>query len=553
LIENVQTDADSFPWWKRGVIYQIYPRSFQDSNGDGTGDLRGITERLDYLSWLGIDAFWISPFYPSPMADFGYDVSNYRDVDPLFGTLADFDALVEEAHARGLKVVIDFVPNHTSDQHPWFVESRSSRDNPKRDWYVWRDPKPDGSPPNNWLATFGGPAWTLDEATGQYYLHGFLPQQPDLNWRNPEVKEAMLDALRFWLRRGVDGFRFDVAHHIMKDPELRDNPANETPGMLHKPMGDFDSQLHVMDRMHADLHPTYQEIRAVIDSFNTETQPRFMIGETHVFEPVQWASLYGEQLNEMHMPANFGLLRAQWNAKSVRAHVDSIEAALPAGAWPNYVLSNHDDWRTATRVGPPQAKVAMMLLLTLRGTPTIYYGEELGMENVEIPPDQEQDPAGLRVPGIGMGRDPERTPMQWDASPNAGFAPEGVTTWLPLAPDYETRNVAVEKADPKSILNLTNELLELRKSYTALAVGDYAAIDGVPDECFVYTRSAAGQRVLIALNLTNQEHQFTLPYTGTGQVVTSTGKDRTGKISLTFMVLQPNEGILIDITGAKLA
>ena len=553
MIENVQTDADSFPWWKRGVIYQIYPRSFQDSNGDGTGDLRGITERLDYLSWLGIDAFWISPFYPSPMADFGYDVSNYRDVDPLFGTLADFDALVEEAHARGLKVVIDFVPNHTSDQHPWFVESRSSRDNPKRDWYVWRDPKPDGSPPNNWLATFGGPAWTLDEATGQYYLHGFLPQQPDLNWRNPEVKEAMLDALRFWLRRGVDGFRFDVAHHIMKDPELRDNPANETPGILHKPMGDFDSQLHVMDRMHADLHPTYQEIRAVIDSFNTETQPRFMIGETHVFEPVQWASLYGEQLNEMHMPANFGLLRAQWNAKSVRAHVDSIEAALPAGAWPNYVLSNHDDWRTATRVGPPQAKVAMMLLLTLRGTPTIYYGEELGMENVEIPPDQEQDPAGLRVPGIGMGRDPERTPMQWDASPNAGFAPEGVTTWLPLAPDYKTRNVAVEKADPKSILNLTNELLELRKSHTALAVGDYAAIDGVPDECFVYTRSTAGQRVLIALNLTNQEHQFTLPYTGTGQVVTSTGKDRTGKISLTFMVLQPNEGILIDITGAKLA
>ncbi len=323
--------------------------------------------------------------------------------------------------------------------------------------------------------------------------------------------------------------------------------------MLHKPMGDFDSQLHVMDRMHADLHPTYQEIRAVIDSFNTETQPRFMIGETHVFEPVQWASLYGEQLNEMHMPANFGLLRAQWNAKSVRAHVDSIEAALPAGAWPNYVLSNHDDWRTATRVGPPQAKVAMMLLLTLRGTPTIYYGEELGMENVEIPPDQEQDPAGLRVPGIGMGRDPERTPMQWDASPNAGFAPEGVTTWLPLAPDYETRNVAVEKADPKSILNLTNELLELRKSHPALAVGDYAAIDGVPDECFVYTRSTAGQRVLIALNLTNQEHQFTLPYTGTGQVVTSTGKDRTGKISLTFMVLQPNEGILIDITGAKLA
>jgi alpha-glucosidase len=553
LVEHRNDDASPFPWWKRGVIYQIYPRSFQDSNGDGTGDLRGVTERLDYLSWLGIDAFWMSPFYPSPMADFGYDVSDYCDVDPLFGTLADFDALVVEAHERGLKVIIDFVPNHTSDQHPWFVESRSSRDNPKRDWYIWRDPKPDGSPPNNWLATFGGPAWTFDEATGQYYHHGFLPQQPDLNWRNDEVKEAMLNNIRFWLERGVDGFRFDVAHHIMKDPELRDNPMNEGEAALHKPMGDFGTQLHVMDRMHADLHGMYREIRSVIDSYDTDLQPRFMIGETHVFDPVQWATLYGEQLDEMHMPANFGLLKAGWNAREVRAHVDAIEAALPPDAWPNYVLSNHDDWRTATRVGQKQAKVAMMLLLSLRGTPTIYYGEELSMENVDIPPHLEKDPAGLRVPGIGMGRDPERTPMQWDASPNAGFCPEGVMPWLPLADDYQTRNVAVEKADPKSILNLTRELLELRTSHPALAVGDYAPIDGLPEQCFVYTRSTPNQCLLIALNLTNEEHQFMLPYTGTGQVVTSTGKDRSGKISLTFMVLQPNEGILIDITGAKLA
>jgi alpha-glucosidase len=278
-----------------------------------------------------------------------------------------------------------------------------------------------------------------------------------------------------------------------------------------------------------------------------------MIGETHLFDPVEWATLYGQALDEMHMPANFGLLRAQWNAVSVREHIDAIEAALPAGAWPNYVLCNHDDWRTATRVGAPQAKVAMMLLLTVRGTPIMYYGEELGMENVPIPPEKEQDPHGLRVPGLGLGRDPERTPMQWDTSANAGFSPEGVETWLPIADDYQERNVAVERDDPKSILNLARELLALRASHPALAVGDYAAIDGLPPECYVYTRTCDSQRMLVALNLTNDEHQFMLPYTGTGQVVTSTGKDRTGKISLTFMVLQPNEGILIDITGAKLA
>ena len=320
----------SLPWYHKTTIYQIYPRSFYDSNSDGIGDLQGIIQKLDYIRELGFETIWTSPFFSSPQSDFGYDISDYTDIAPEYGTMNDALQLIEEVHKRGMRIVLDMVMNHTSEEHPWFKESRSSRDNPKADWYIWRDPKPDGSPPNNWLATFGGPAWTLDEATGQYYHHGFLPQQPDLNWRNPEVKEAMLDAIRFWLRRGVDGFRFDVAHHIMKDPEFRDNPLVETPGSLHKPMGEFGTQLHVMDRMHADLHPTYQEIRAVIDSFNTETQPRFMIGETHVFEPTQWASLYGEQLNEMHMPANFGLLRAQWNAKSVREHVDSIEAAIPA-------------------------------------------------------------------------------------------------------------------------------------------------------------------------------------------------------------------------------
>ncbi|HRA46961.1 MAG TPA: alpha-amylase family glycosyl hydrolase [Thermomicrobiales bacterium] len=553
MTEVQQDDGLAFPWWKRGVIYQVYPRSFQDSNGDGTGDLRGITSRLDYVSWLGVSAIWISPFYPSPMADFGYDVSDYCAVDPLFGTLADFDALLTEAHARDIRVIVDFVPNHTSDQHPWFLESRASKDNPKRDWYFWRDAKPDGTLPNNWLAHFGGPMWTLDEATGQYYLHSFLPQQPDLNWRNPEVKAAMLDALRFWLDKGVDGFRFDVAHNIMKDPNLADNPPAGNTAQWHRFAGDFSTQLHINDKNHPDIHVIYKEIRKLIDSYSTPGHERFMIGETHVYDGPTWAALFGDHLDEMHMPGNFGLLKTPWNATAIRSHVEMIEQAVPEGGWPNYVISNHDDPRTATRVGAKQAKVAMMLLLTLRGTPTIYNGEELGMENVAIPADRERDPWGLRVPGLGLGRDPQRTPMQWDTSPNAGFTTPAATPWLPLADDWETRNVAVEKDDAKSILNLTEELLVLRGTHPALAHGDWEAIGGLPEECLVYTRSTAEQRLLVALNLTDTEHQFMLPYTGTGLVITSTGKDRTGKISLTFMVLQPNEGILIDITGAKLA
>ena len=413
--------------------------------------------------------------------------------------------------------------------------------------------KADGTCPTTGCSAFGGPAWTLDEATGEYYLHSFLPKQPDLNWRNPEIKAAMLDVLRFWLDRGVDGFRFDVAHNIIKDPNLADNPEATGGQEGHRPAGDYSSQHHVNDRNHPDIHAVYREVRALIDSYSTPGNERFMIGETHVFDGPEWAALFGDNLDEMHLPGNFGLLRAPWTATEIRKHVEMIEHAVPDGGWPNYVISNHDDPRTATRVGTKQAKVAMMTLLTLRGTPTIYNGEELGMENVEIPADREQDPWGKRVPGLNLGRDPQRTPMQWDSSENAGFAADGVTTWLPLEEVASTRNVAVEQDDPKSILNLTHELLQLRKSHSALAVGSWAPIDGLPSECLVYTRETPDQRLLIALNLTDTEHQFTLPYTGTGLVITSTGKDRTGKISLTFMVLQPNEGILIDITGAKLA
>ncbi|MGI9610643.1 MAG: alpha-amylase family glycosyl hydrolase, partial [Acidimicrobiia bacterium] len=322
-------DSELF-WWQTAVIYQIYPRSFQDSNRDGVGDLAGITGRLPYLADLGVDAVWISPFYPSPMADFGYDVADYTDVDPLFGTIADFDDLLAEAHRLGLKVIVDIVPNHTSNQHPWFLESRNSRDNPKRDWYVWRDAKPDGSPPNNWLGVFGGLAWEWDDATGQFYLHSFIPEQPDLNWRNPEVVEAMHDVYRFWLDRGVDGFRIDVAQRIMKDPDLRDNPPAYTEGGgVFKSMGEYESQLHVHDVGHPDIHDAYRDLRTVVDAYEP---PRGIFGEVHVFDLDEWAAYYGRDLDGMHMPFNFTLVYVPWDTSEVRKRVDALEAALPPGA-----------------------------------------------------------------------------------------------------------------------------------------------------------------------------------------------------------------------------
>ncbi|MGD2105625.1 MAG: alpha-amylase family glycosyl hydrolase, partial [Anaerolineae bacterium] len=339
------------------MIYQIYPRSFKDTTGNGVGDLWGVIEKLDYVSdLLGVDAIWLSPFYPSPQADFGYDVADYTDVDPLYGKLDTFDELVREAHRRDVKVIIDLVPNHTSDRHPWFIESRSARDNPKRDWYIWADPRPDGSPPNNWLSVFGGSAWEWDEASKQYYLHSFLKEQPDLNWRNPEVKDAMFDVVRFWLERDVDGFRVDVAHYIMKDPQLRDNPVDPRAAKsIHRSLGDYDSQFHAHDHGHPDVHAVYRELRQVLDSYSQE-RPRVSLGEIHIFDWEEWASYYGESLDELHMPFNFGLLGAGWDAQSVRDVVESVEAVLLAQAWPNYVLGNHDEPRLATRHGRDEAR-----------------------------------------------------------------------------------------------------------------------------------------------------------------------------------------------------
>jgi glycosidase len=539
----------SYLWWQTGVIYQIYPRSFKDTTGNGVGDLRGVIQKMDYLSeTLGVDAIWLSPFYPSPMADFGYDVADYTDVDPLFGDLATLDELVDRAHGRDINIIIDLVPNHSSDRHPWFQESRSSRDNPKRDWYIWADPQSDGSPPNNWLSVFGGLAWEWDEATGQYYLHSFLKEQPDLNWRNPEVKEAMFDVVRFWLERGVDGFRVDVAHYVMKDPYLRDNPpAPEGARLIHRPLGDYDSQVHVHDKNHPDVHDVYREFRQILDSYSDE-RPRMSVGEVHIFDWDEWAAYYGDDLDELHMPFNFALLNVAWEAEEIRRVVDSLEAAIPEGGWPNYVLGNHDESRLASRLGRDGARVAAMLLLTLRGTPTIYYGDEIGMTDVPIPLDRQQDP--WRIEGsMEMGRDPARTPMQWNAAPNAGFSPPTTPElWLPFAADFATVNVERQLAQPSSMLNLYRRLLAYRKATPALQRGSYRGLDDAPEGCFLFTREAEGQRVLVALNFSSQERRLSLPALGGGSIVVSTELDRAGPVDLTNAVLRAEEGVIVELS-----
>ena len=536
-------ESQKYHWWQSGVVYQIYPRSFKDSNNDGVGDLKGIIEKLDYLNdgtrkSLGIDAIWLSPFQRSPMADFGYDVSDYCDVDPLFGSLEDFDRLVEEAHHRGMKVIIDYVPNHTSDQHPWFLESRSSRDNPKRDWYIWRDAKPDGSPPNNWGSFFGGPAWTFDEKTGQYYMHQFVPEQPELNWRNPEVKKAMLDVLRFWMKRGVDGFRMDVVGLLIKDKDLRDNPPNPlAPENL--PENDlFGRQLHTYSEDQEEIHEIIREIRQTLDEYSD----RVGIGELW-FQMDRWIRYYGENGDGLHLPFNFRLMWQEWNAQAMRQCVDELEAALPNFAWPNYVLGNHDQSRFATRFGgQEQARLAGLMLLTLRGTPTVYYGDELGIENGEIPPHKIQDPQGINL-GAHRTRDVARTPMQWDASEYAGFST--VEPWLPVSADYQSRNVAVMSEQPQSIYNFYRELFWMRHNSPALHGGTYRPLD-VEGNVYVYERENGDDHKLVALNFSGDPCTIA-PMEGMGRVVLSTHMDREGEISLSCIKLRPNEGVIIDL------
>jgi alpha-glucosidase len=536
--DRQRNDINTFHWWERGIIYQIYPRSFKDGNGDGIGDLRGIQSKLDYLEWLGVDAIWISPIFPSPMADFGYDVSNYTDIDPVFGTLVEFDALLADVHARGMKLLLDYVPNHTSDQHPWFLDARSSRTSVKRDWYIWRDPAPGGGPPNNWLANFGGSAWEWDEKTRQYYYHAFLKEQPDLNWRNPDVRNAMLDVLRFWLDRGVDGFRVDVMHHLVKDTEFRDNPPNPDwqPGMS--------PYRELLTTYTVDL-PEVQEIVGQMRGVIEEYDDRMLVGE--IYLPVErLMAYYGASGQGAHLPFNFQLIRLPWKAKEIAAAVERYEALLPSYAWPNWVLGNHDKPRIATRAGAPQAGVAAMLLLTLRGTPTMYYGDEIGMHDVPISPHQVQDPFEKNVPGLGLGRDPVRTPMQWTGGRWAGFSTG--RPWLPLADDFKDANVARESENPTSLLTLYRRLIELRRAEPALSVGDYAALSAGVD-VMAYMRKAGERRLLIALNFSAQPRSFNLAeLQARSRLLLSTNLDRKREEFGEELTLGGNEGVIVELT-----
>jgi alpha-glucosidase len=526
------------PWWQTGVVYQIYPRSFADADGDGVGDLPGIAAHLDYVAALGVDAIWLSPIYRSPMADFGYDISDYRDVDPLFGTIDDLDTLVREAHGRGLRVILDLVPNHTSDEHPWFAESRASRDNPKRDWYIWRDAGPGGSVPNNWPSFFGGPAWELDEATGQYYLHLFHRKQPDLNWHNPEVRDAVYDVMRFWLDRGIDGFRIDVLWLLAKDETFADSP----------PLPPREHELDVARLEHPgfedreETHDIVREMRALVDEYDH----RVLIGEIYLpYERL--VRYYGERLDGVHLPFNFGLVTAsRFDAPTVRRLVEEYESLLPEGAWPNWVLGNHDISRIATRAGQAGARLAQMLLLTLRGTPTCYYGDELGLADGEIPPERVVDPQAA----TGRNRDPARTPMPWDASPTAGFSPDGVKPWLPVAAGHEQRNVQAQESDPRSELSLFRSLTALRRAHKPLQLGSLRLLDATEArDVLAYVRELAGERLLVALHLGAEPGAVDLSSAAarSADVLLSTELDRAGEADLAALELRPREGVVLSL------
>ncbi len=529
-------------WWRQAVFYEIYVRSFQDSNGDGVGDLAGLTQRLDYLNdgtprSLGVDALWLTPINPSPMYDFGYDVSEYTAVDPLFGTLGDLDTLIAEAHRRGIRIILDLVPNHSSHEHAWFRDARRSRSAAKRDWYIWRDPSSDGGPPNNWVSSFGGPAWTLDETTGQYYLHSFLAEQPDLNFRNPAVVAAMEGVIGFWLERGVDGFRVDVIHKMIKDAALRDNPPPDESDP--HPIRDYFGQQHIYDHDRPEVHDIIRSWRRLLD----QAGARMMVGEVYLLDPAAVVPYYGRALDELNLAFNFAFLWSPWDAAAFRARVDEMEALLPPGAQPTYVLSSHDAPRHRTRfddpgLGADRARLAALMLLTLRGTPFLYYGEEIGMRDGEIPSDRVCDPVGKRFPGLG--RDPERTPMQWSAAANAGFT-RAADTWLPVSDDYAAVNVAAQDHDPDSLLNFYRRAIWFRKSAPALTLGSYRPLDSAPDT-FVYVREHAQQRLLVALNFSSEERAVD----ASGSIALATVSTRSGPVP-GRVVLQPCEGLVVAL------
>ena len=491
---NESVDAEGDHWWQHAVFYEIYPRSFADSNNDGIGDLNGINARLDYLHWLGVDAIWLTPMFPSPQVDFGYDVSDYQNVNPEYGTLADMDRLIAEAKKRNIRIILDFVMNHTSDKHPWFIESSSSRTNPKRDWYVWKDSAKQNQPPNNWVSLFGGPAWKFDPRTNQWYYHYFYPEQPDLNWRNPAVERAMFDVTRWWYRRGVSGFRLDAVDTLFEDPDLRDNPVMDNEKNAY---GD-PKEKDVYNTKLPGIHDVLQRLRRVADQSKA-----VLIGETWTRDITELKSYYGAHGNELHMPMD--LMFTTVNKLSAVEFRRQIAAVDGAGGWPVYVLSNHDIRRVYDRYGDGKnndqiAKLMAALYLTLRGTPILYYGEEIGMENRDPRRREDvKDPIGKLGWPNEKGRDGERTPMQWDAGANAGFSK--AAPWMPVGPRFAKYNVAVEQKDPGSILNFYRRLLGLRHKDPAFVEGKYMPLNENDAHVLTYLRSYKGRNLLVLLNM----------------------------------------------------
>ena len=516
-------NAGAPPWWRAGVLYQIYPRSFADATGDGHGDLVGLIEHLDHLAWLGVDGIWLSPITTSPQADWGYDVADYVDVDPDFGTLEDLDRLVAESRSRGIRVLMDLVPNHTSDRHRWFVDARSSRDAAHRDWYVWADGR-DGGPPNNWRSPFGGSAWEWDEATGQYYLHNFLDRQPDLNWWNPAVRDAFDEIVRFWFDRGIAGFRIDVAHALVKDELLRDDTVaieSDPPSVrAHGLRADFS-----MNR--PEGHDVLRRWRAIADTYDPN---RVLLGETYVWDLEAMARFYGGGADELHLALNVPFLHASIGPE-MREVVSRTTALLPAGAWALWAGSNHDAGRFPTRWcdgDERRVRAALVMLLTLRGTPLLYYGDEIGMPDVPIPRDRVRDP---------VGRDGCRTPMQWTAE--GGFTSDGVEPWLPIG-DAATRNVAAQHEDPTSILHLCRDLIALRRVRAELHAGDAAPVEA-PDDVWAWRR---GERIVVALNHGDADAAF--PAAGTVLIGTDRGRD--GQAVDGELALEPWEAVVLETT-----
>jgi alpha-glucosidase len=485
--------TESHLWWRDGAIYQIYPRSFADSNGDGLGDLNGICSRLGYLEELGISAIWLSPIYPSPDIDFGYDICDYTAIDPRFGTMHDFDRLVAEAHQRGIRIVLDLVLNHTSDQHDWFKESRQSKDNPYSDWYMWRDPGPGGRAPNNWQSVFGGSGWEFEPERGQYYFHMFFKEQPDLNWRNPQVRQAMLDVFRFWLERDVDGFRLDVFNVFFKHADYPNNPAKLG-------LRGFDRQRHIYDVDQPEMQPLIEEVRQLLDAY----PERYAVGETFLSNPTTAAKYTGPRL--LHASFNFDFMAWRWHPGLFLRAIQHWENALQPDSWPNYVLNNHDVRRSASRYGKGEdderLKVAAALLLTQRGTPFLYYGEEIGMRDIKLSRAEINDPVGKVYWPFYKGRDGCRSPMQWNNSINAGFS--RAEPWLPVHENYLFRNVQAQCADPNSLFHFYRRLLALRKQYPALVDGMFQPLTYEPGSILGYLRQKADQTILVALNFSGR-------------------------------------------------